>query len=105
MMLQFCMARWANRCLPSNMEGGSSLPLFVGRHASVCRADSRILQPDMPQTLVLEEIENGIHPSRLRLLVELLNARSSEDGPQVMASTHSPVVAFFVATTKRQASR
>jgi predicted ATPase len=49
-------------------------------------------QPDMPRTLVLEEIENGIHPSRLRLLVELLRTRSSEDGPQVMASTHSPVV-------------
>ncbi len=56
-------------------------------------------QPDMRQTLVLEEIENGIHPSRLRLLVELLRTRLSEDyGPQVMASTHSPVIVDWLTT-------
>jgi predicted ATPase len=49
-------------------------------------------QPDMPQILVLEEIENGIHPTRLRLMVELLRERSSENGPQVVASTHSPTI-------------
>jgi hypothetical protein len=49
-------------------------------------------QPDMPHLLILEEIENGIHPSRLRLLVELLKSRTSESGTQVMASTHSPVI-------------
>jgi predicted ATPase len=55
-------------------------------------------QPDMPQTMVLEEIENGIHPSRLRLLVELLKARSSKDRPQVMASTHSPVIVDWLTS-------
>ena len=49
-------------------------------------------QPDMPDIITVEEIENGIHPTRLRLLVELLKSQSSEDGPQVFATTHSPVV-------------
>jgi putative AbiEii toxin of type IV toxin-antitoxin system len=49
-------------------------------------------QPDMPDVITIEEIENGIHPSRLRLLVELLKSQSSETSPQVFATTHSPVV-------------
>ncbi|HSK75287.1 MAG TPA: AAA family ATPase [Thermoanaerobaculia bacterium] len=49
-------------------------------------------QPDMPDIITLEEIENGIHPSRLRLLVELLKSQSGGSGPQVFATTHSPVV-------------
>lgn len=49
-------------------------------------------QPDMPDIITIEEIENGIHPTRLRLLLELLKSQSSENGPQVFATTHSPVV-------------
>jgi energy-coupling factor transporter ATP-binding protein EcfA2 len=49
-------------------------------------------QPDMPDIITLEEIENGIHPSRLRLLMELLKSQSGGSGPQVFATTHSPVV-------------
>jgi AAA15 family ATPase/GTPase len=46
----------------------------------------------MPDVMTIEEIENGIHPSRLRLLLELLKSQSSENGPQVFATTHSPLV-------------
>jgi energy-coupling factor transporter ATP-binding protein EcfA2 len=49
-------------------------------------------QPDMPDILTIEEIENGIHPTRLRLLVELLKSQSQLLNRQVMATTHSPVV-------------
>ncbi|SPF54067.1 putative ATPase [Candidatus Sulfopaludibacter sp. SbA4] len=49
-------------------------------------------QPDMPQTLLVEEIENGIHPTRLRLLIELLKSRTAGGRPQVMATSHSPLV-------------
>lgn len=47
-------------------------------------------QPDMPDILTIEEIENGIHPSRLRLLMELLKSQT-RDNLQVMATTHSPL--------------
>jgi predicted ATPase len=49
-------------------------------------------QLDMPDLIKIEEIENGIHPTRVRLLLELLKSQSGGDGPQVFATTHSPVV-------------
>lgn len=42
--------------------------------------------------LTLEEIENGLHPTRLRLLIELLKSRSQHGQPQIVATTHSPLV-------------
>jgi len=49
-------------------------------------------QPDLPGILTLEEIENGLHPTRLRLLVELMKAMSKSGNVQVMATTHSPLI-------------
>jgi predicted ATPase len=49
-------------------------------------------QPDMPGILTIEEIENGIHASRLRLLVELMRSQTAAGKTQVMVTTHSPVV-------------
>jgi len=48
-------------------------------------------QPVMPDIITIEEIENCIHPSRLRLLVELLKSQATPSR-QVMATTHSPVI-------------
>lgn len=59
------------------------------RFAAIAAA---FFQLDMPGIITIEEIENGIHPSRLRLLVELLKSQSGGSGPQVFATTHSPVV-------------
>jgi predicted ATPase len=51
-----------------------------------------LFQPDMPQRLLIEEIENGIHPTRLRLLVELLRSRAASGSAQLLVTTHSPIV-------------
>lgn len=59
------------------------------RFAAIAAA---FLQPDMPGIITIEEIENGIHASRLRLLVELLRSRAAAGKTQVMATTHSPIV-------------
>lgn len=59
------------------------------RFAAIAAA---FFQPDMPDILTVEEIENGIHPSRLRLLVELLKSQSVSSNLQIMATTHSPIV-------------
>ena len=44
-------------------------------------------------TLVIEELENGVNPSRLPLLMQMLDqVTSADDTTQVIASTHSPAV-------------
>jgi predicted ATPase len=42
--------------------------------------------------ILIEEIETGLHPTRIRLLVEYLEAVTRERDIQVIATTHSPVV-------------
>ena len=59
------------------------------RFAAVAAA---FFQPDMPDLLTIEEVENSIHPSRLRLLVELLKSQSRIGNRQLIATTHSPIV-------------
>ena len=51
-----------------------------------------MFQPAMPGLILLEEIENGIHPTRLRLLVELLRSRAVGGKTQLLVTTHSPIV-------------
>jgi len=75
-------------------EGGRVFPAPVLsdgtlRFAAITAA---FFQPNMPGLLTIEEIENGIHASRLRLLVELLRGRAENQKTQVIVTTHSPVV-------------
>lgn len=49
-----------------------------------------LLTPKLPALYFFEEIEKHIHPSRLHLLVELIETQTSEYGLQVVATTHSP---------------
>jgi len=75
-------------------EGGREFPAPVLsdgtlRFAAIAAA---FFQPDMPELLTIEEIENGIHASRLRLLVELLRGQTQKQETQVIATTHSPIV-------------
>jgi hypothetical protein len=49
-------------------------------------------QPDIPDLITMEEIENGIHASRARLLLELLRSQAEAANTQVVATTHSSAV-------------
>ena len=49
-----------------------------------------LLGPDPAQLYFFEEIENGIHPSRLHLLLDLIEQQTVESGIQVVTTTHSP---------------
>ena len=75
-------------------ENGNEFPAPVLsdgtlRFAAVTAA---FFQPEMPSIMMLEEIENGIHPSRLRLLMELLRSQAQSGETQIIATTHSPMV-------------
>lgn len=64
------------------------------RFAAIAAA---FFQPDVPDELMIEEIENGIHPTRLRLLVELLKSQSGKSVPQTLITTHSPIVLAWLS--------
>jgi len=49
-----------------------------------------LLGPHRPGLYFFEEIDNGIHPSRLHLLVELIEEQTSGGDIQVITTTHSP---------------
>lgn len=83
-------------------EGGKEFPATVLsdgtlRFAAITAA---FFQPDMPGLMTIEEIENGIHASRVRLLMELLRSRAKAGSPQIMATTHSPIVLAWLQETE-----
>ena len=78
------MLREADREFPAPVLSDGTL-----RFAALVAA---FFQPDMPRIMTIEEIENGIHASRARSLVELLRSRAADDKTQVLATTHSPTV-------------
>lgn len=42
--------------------------------------------------LVIEEVDNGLHPSRARLLLDMLREVGSRRGVDVLATTHNPAL-------------
>ena len=78
------MLREADREFPAPVLSDGTL-----RFAALVAA---FFQPDMPRIMTIEEIENGIHASRTRSLVELLRSRATDDKTQILATTHSPTV-------------
>ena len=78
------MLREGNRDVPAPVLSDGTL-----RFAAIAAA---FFQPDMPRIMTIEEVENGVHPSRLRLLLELFRSQTEQTGTQVFATTHSPLV-------------
>ncbi len=81
------------------VEGGRTYPAPVLsdgtlRFAAITAA---FFQPDMPGVMMIEEIENGIHANRVRLLVELLRSQAAQGSTQIMATTHSPIVLAWLS--------
>ena len=46
-----------------------------------------------------EEVDNGIHPSRLRLLIDLLETQTGKGSTQIVTTTHSPELLSVVSDT------
>ena len=78
------MIREGGRVFPAPVLSDGTL-----RFAAITAA---FFQPSMPNVMTIEEIENGIHASRLRLLMELLRSQTESGATQVFATTHSPTV-------------
>ena len=56
-----------------------------------------LLSRNPAQFYFFEEIDNGIHPSRLRLLVDLIESQTSKGKTQVVTTTHSPELLAMIS--------
>lgn len=56
-----------------------------------------LLGPEPARVYFFEELENGIHPTRLHLLLQLIEQKVSRGGTQVVATSHSPQLLGFLS--------
>jgi predicted ATPase len=56
-----------------------------------------LLGPEPAQFYFFEELENGIHPTRLHLLLQLIERKVSEGNIQIVTTTHSPQLLRLVS--------
>ena len=61
-----------------------------------------LLSLDSTSFYFFEEVENGIHPSRLYLLLRLIEQRSENSNIQVVLSSYSPLLLDFLTKSKRK---
>lgn len=81
------------RVLAQLVEGDNSrTPLTSASDGTVrfLAMVAALLNPDRPRFVFIEEIENGIHPNRVHLLLELLGQSVRDGRTQVVATSHSP---------------
>ena len=103
---------WLRQLRPEEVDDVGTLPGVVGEPMFMLRESGRkfpapvlsdgtlrfaaltaaFFQPDMPGIMTIEEIENGIHASRVRLLLELFRTQAEATKTQVFATTHSPAI-------------
>ena len=55
-----------------------------------------LLSRDSGRTYFFEEFDNGIHPTRLHLLLELVQKACREQSVQVIGTTHNPALLAFL---------
>lgn len=60
------------------------------------------LGPDRPFFYFFEELENGIHPNRLYLLLQLIEQHVGRNGIQVVATSHSPQLLASLSESARR---
>lgn len=58
-----------------------------------------LLDPNEGGIFFFEEIDNGIHPNRLWLLLDLIEQQTAERNIQVVTTTHSPALLAWMSDT------
>ena len=63
-----------------------------------------VFSPEPASLYFFEELENGVHPTRLHLLAQVLEQQTQLGGAQVIATTHSPVLLSYLNNTSLQSA-
>ena len=58
--------------------------------------------PDTGKLFFFEELDNGIHPTRMHLLLQLVRQACKTQGVQVIATTHNPALLAFLDAEDRE---
>ncbi len=61
-----------------------------------------LMAPDAAKFYFLEEIDSGIHPTRLNLLLQLIEQQARKGKVQVVATTHSPQLLAMLSPEARE---
>ena len=61
-----------------------------------------LLGPEPAHLYFFEELENGLHPARLHLLIDLIEQRVAQGDLQVVATTHSPQLLRLLSAESRR---
>lgn len=60
-----------------------------------------LLSEDTGRIYVFEELDNGLHPTRLHLLLDLIERACASQGIQVIGTTHNPAMLAFLSERAR----
>ncbi|EPX58400.1 hypothetical protein D187_004156 [Cystobacter fuscus DSM 2262] len=104
-LAEFCAPEITDIDFVEVKELGDVMAMFVeksGRRVSARSASDGTLRflgtllalrlAPRDSVILLEELDSGLHPTRIKLLVEYLETVTRERGIQVIATTHSPVI-------------
>ncbi|MEW6219819.1 MAG: AAA family ATPase [Thermodesulfobacteriota bacterium] len=61
-----------------------------------------LMGPDAAKFYFLEELDNGIHPTRLHLLLQLIEQQTRERQVQIVTTSHSPQLLAMLSDTARE---
>ena len=111
------LASWVRELTPMDVRGLEFPPDPSGRvHLMLCEANGRkvsaysasdgtlrflvilaaLLGKDSKGMYFFEELDNGIHPVRLHLLVDLIERQTAKGGIQVLTTTHAPTLSTAI---------
>lgn len=85
-------------------DDGRETPLTTASDGTVrfLATIAALLGTDRSRFSFFEEIENGVHPNRLHLLLELIERSVRLSGTQVVATTHSPYLLLQLNSEQRE---
>jgi predicted ATPase len=61
-----------------------------------------LLSPDTGRIFFLEELDTGLHPTRLHLLIQLIQQACRTQDVQVIGTTHNPALLAFLDEKARK---
>ena len=90
----YCEEHWLDHGLPRTVDARG---MSDGTLRFLAILTALLTRPN-GSLLVIEEVDNGLHPSRAQLLLDMLKAVGTERGVDVLVTTHNPALLDAMGT-------